>query len=207
MDWAIQSALDSGVFDGGVYVSTDADDIAEEGLKSGALIHRRAAETATSTASSESAITDFMAAHPEADVVCMIQATSPLTTPDDFKDAMKLFNDSGADSLVTAVRAHRFMWSVGKDGVASAKNYVPATRPRRQDWDGEMIENGAFYLFTAKSYKESGCRLSGRIACFEMAEHNLTEIDSMVDWEVIEVLAGHYGYQPKEQPKAKKAKA
>ena len=73
---------------------------------------------------------------------------------------------------------------------------------RRQDWDGEMIENGAFYLFTAKSYKESGCRLSGRIACFEMAEHNLTEIDSMVDWEVIEVLAGHYGYQPKEQPKA-----
>ena len=27
-------------------------------------------------------------------------------------------------------------------------NYDPAKRPRRQDWDGELIENGAFYFTT-----------------------------------------------------------
>ena len=31
-------------------------------------------------------------------------------------------------------------------------NYDPAKRPRRQDWDGELIENGAFY-FTTKEVR------------------------------------------------------
>jgi hypothetical protein len=54
-----------------------------------------------------------------------------------------------ADSLVTAVRAHRFLWTVDKEtGVATAKNYEPLKRPRRQDWDGELVENGAFYMTT-----------------------------------------------------------
>jgi hypothetical protein len=40
---------------------------------------------------------------------------------------------SGADSLITAVRTHRFLWSVdASTGLASAKNYEPTRRPRRQ---------------------------------------------------------------------------
>ena len=53
--------------------------------------------------------------------------------------------------FVTAVRAHRFMWKVDpKTECAHATNYDPLKRPRRQDWDGELIENGAFY-FTTKA--------------------------------------------------------
>ena len=47
-------------------------------------MHRRAAETATSTASTESALIDFVTAHPDYDVLCLIQATSPLIVPEDF---------------------------------------------------------------------------------------------------------------------------
>ena len=56
-----------------MWVSTDDDEIEKIALKSGAQVHRRAAETATSTASTESALLDFVNAHPDYDVLCLIQ--------------------------------------------------------------------------------------------------------------------------------------
>lgn len=35
-------------------------------------------------------------------------------------------------------------------------NLDPAHRPRRQDWDGELVENGSFY-FTTKELINAGC--------------------------------------------------
>merc|ERR1711933_478873 len=111
LDWCVKAALDSGIF-AEVYVSTDHDGIAEVATASGAKVHRRAPETATSSASTESAMVDFVKAHPEYDILCLIQATSPLTTPAHFRESLALFRKASADSLVTAVRAHRFMWKV-----------------------------------------------------------------------------------------------
>mmetsp|Transcript_36463 Transcript_36463/g.79799 ORF Transcript_36463/g.79799 Transcript_36463/m.79799 type:complete len:237 (-) Transcript_36463:69-779(-) len=196
IDWCIRSALDSKCIDE-VWVSTDHDDIAAVAEKCGAKVHRRAAETATSTASTESAMVDFVKAHPDYDVLCLIQATSPLVMPDHFREALDLFHRQNADSLVTAVRAHRFLWSVDPaTGVATAKNYVPESRPRRQDWSGELIENGAFYFTTKALFETSQCRLGGRVVLYEMPEHTLTELDSMVDWEIMKGLCEEHGYKP-----------
>ena len=203
IDWVIQPALASGIFSA-VYVSTDDAAIAEEARKSGALVHNRAAHTATSTASTESAIKDFVDAHPDFDYVCLIQATSPLITPEDFTAAMKLMQDEKADSLVTAVRQHRFLWSVDPaTKQATAKNYEPVRRPRRQDWDGELIENGAFYFFTKGTWEKYGCRLGGKMVLYEMEEHTFTELDSQVDWKVVSHMVADYGYFP---PGAKRPK-
>mmetsp|Transcript_147563 Transcript_147563/g.474072 ORF Transcript_147563/g.474072 Transcript_147563/m.474072 type:complete len:234 (-) Transcript_147563:71-772(-) len=196
IDWCIRAALDSGVFTD-VFVSTDHDGIAEVAVASGAKVHRRAAETATSTASTESAMVDFTKAHPDFDVVCLIQATSPLTTPEHFREAFAMYEKVGADSLVTAVRAHRFLWSVDPStGVASAKNYVPEKRARRQDWDGELIENGAFYFTDKALFERTECRLGGKMVLYEMPEHTLVELDSMVDWEIMQSLVTEHGHKP-----------
>ena len=40
-------------------------------------------------------------------------------------------------------------------------NYDPAKRPRRQDWDGELIENGAFYFTTKEVMEREECGSSG----------------------------------------------
>ncbi|CAK9039872.1 unnamed protein product [Durusdinium trenchii] len=161
--WCVKAALDSGCFDE-VYVSTDHDGIAEVAGKAGARVHRRAPETATSSASTELAMADFARAHPDYDVLCLIQATSPLTTPYHFREAIALFKRHQADSLVTAVRSNRFRWRIDPDGAAHAENYLPAKRPRRQDWDGELIENGAFYLTKKDVLEKDNCRLGGKIA-------------------------------------------
>merc|ERR1719446_1544268 len=58
IDWCIRAAIDSRIFTE-IYVSTDHDGIAEVAEASGAKVHWRAAETATSTASTESAMVDF----------------------------------------------------------------------------------------------------------------------------------------------------
>lgn len=200
IDWVIKPALHSGIF-AEVWCSTDDDEIAKVAEESGARVHRRAAETATNTASTESALVDFVEAHPEYDVLCLIQATSPLLTPDDFKKGWATMASTGADSLVTAVRAHRFLWSVDPaTGLASAKNYEPLQRPRRQDWNGELIENGAFYMTKRAIMEEHKCRLGGKMCLHEMEEHTLTELDSLVDWQIVSHMVDSYGYWPDGPP-------
>jgi len=201
IDWVIKAARDSGVF-ADIWVSTDDDLIAATALECGARVHRRAAHTATSTASTESAIKDFTDAHSDFEYLCLIQATSPLLRPEDFVEAMREMRKVKADALVTAVRAHRFMWQVDPDTkLATAKNYEPLKRPRRQDWDGELIENGAFYYFTKAHWDKTGCRLGGKQVLYEMEEHTLAEIDSLVDWQIISHMAADFGYFPPDVPR------
>lgn len=196
LDWCVRSALDSGAFTE-VYVSTDSEDIAKAAEASGAKVHWRAPVTATSTASTELALEDFVSKHDDFDILCLIQCTSPLVVPDDFIKALSIFKERKADSLVTVVRAHRFLWRVDpKSGDAVPVNYDPLKRPRRQDWSGELIENGAFYLTAKGLWDKEKCRLGGKMALYEMAEHTLAELDSLVDWEIVAGLCTKYGYWP-----------
>lgn len=194
--WALGAARDSGLFDS-VWVSTDDDEIAAAAVREGARVHRRAPETATATATSESAMIDFAAACGwDFDVLALVQATSPLTRPEDFRAAAERFRAERADSLVTVARQHRFRWS--PEG--RALNYDPAGRPRRQDWSGEFVENGAFYFTTRDLLRASGCRLGGRVAVHEMAAVTAYELDEPDDWTIMEALVRRHGHRPAGRP-------
>ena len=56
-----------------IWVSTDCDEIAKVAAECGALIFRRSAETASHTASSEAGMLEFTNAHPEFDVISLVQ--------------------------------------------------------------------------------------------------------------------------------------
>src|SRR5690606_40255783 len=88
------------------------------------------------------------------------------------------------DSALTVVRTHRFIWN--EDG--SPANYDYLNRPRRQDFNGLLIENGAVYVAKADVLKQNRNRLGGKIAVVEMPEETLMEIDSMSDWGIVENL-------------------
>lgn len=177
----VKAALASGVFDV-VCVSSEDAEIRDVAQKAGATVHVRSAASASDNASSEDGIRDYLSSvHVE--TLTLIQCTSPLTSADDFKRGAELFKT--ADSLVTVVRTHRFLWT--PDG--KPKNYDPAHRPRRQDWDGELIENGAFYMFKVDLFKKTNSRLPGKVAVLEMSEDTLVEIDSLTDWAIVEFLA------------------
>jgi len=47
------------------------------------------------------------------------------------------------------------------DGGVEPLNFNPKRRPRRQDWDGELLENGMFY-FATKNLINYGLLQGGR---------------------------------------------
>ena len=169
-----------------VYVATDSDIIKETvegfGLKKVKVIGR-SAQNASDTASTESAMLEFANEY-EFDTICLIQATSPLLKAEDLEGGFAKFQE--ADSVLSVVRQKRFVWEENEDGSVSPVNYDVYNRPRRQEFDGYLVENGAFYITSKKSLLESGNRVSGKIACYEMSEYTYFEIDEPSDWEITE---------------------
>lgn len=118
------------------------------------------------------------------DVLCTVQATSPLIRSQDIDSAIRTFQSNRLDSLLTAVRLKRFFWSDG--GVPL--NYDPVSRPRRQEFAGTLMENGAFYLTSRRILEETKCRLGGKIGTYEMDPDTEIEIDEPDDWTAVEAL-------------------
>lgn len=172
-----------------IVVATDSDKIEEVVTSKNykkTKIYRRSAENACDTATTESAMLEYI--HKSAlnndDIFMLVQATSPLTETEHFTEALKMYNKGGYDSILTCVRNYRFFWN--EDG--TSMNYDYRNRPRRQNFSGMLMENGAFYINNVGNILESGNRLSGHIGIYEMPEYTATEIDEPDDWIVLENL-------------------
>lgn len=144
----------------------------------------RSAESATDKASTEYAILEYCnAINYNFDVFCLLQATSPFTKREDINSCLDKIGDTH-DSALTVVNTHRFLWN--KHG--EAINYNPLKRPRRQDFEGLLIENGAVYTVSKAALKESKNRIGKAVAVVKMAEDSLLEIDIESDWVAVESL-------------------
>lgn len=172
-----------------VIVATDSDDIWQtvEGRHyAKTTLYRRSAENACDTASTESVMLEYInyAQLPKDQIFMLVQATSPLTEAVHFTEALQMYAEGQFDSILTCVRNFRFFWN--EDG--TSMNYDYMNRPRRQNFNGMLMENGAFYINTVKNIIESGNRLSGKIGIYEMPEYTATEIDEPDDWTILESL-------------------
>lgn len=169
-----------------VFVATDDERIKfcveKFGIKKVQVISR-SAQTATDTASSESALIEFCQNY-DFENVYFIQATSPFLKSEDLKKANEVYQSETPDSMLSVARKKQFLWNI--DG--TPMNYNPQKRPRRQDWDGYFIENGAFYFSSKQAILNSKCRISGKIKPIEMEENSLFEIDEPKDFEFFERL-------------------
>ncbi|KAM9169314.1 LOW QUALITY PROTEIN: N-acylneuraminate cytidylyltransferase [Pangshura tecta] len=196
--WVLRAAIDSGVFQS-VWVSTDHDEIEKVAKKFGVKVHRRSAEVSKDTTSSLETIQEFLRHHNEVDIVGHIQATSPCLHPDDLIKVSKMIREDGYDSVFSVVRRHLFRWSEIKKGVNVTKpqNLNPAKRPRRQDWDGELCENGSFY-FAKKNLIEKDYLQGGKVIYYEMRAECSVDIDIDIDWPIAEQRVLRYGYLGKE---------
>lgn len=185
--WTLEAALFSEV--DLVYIFTDDDEILnfidkEYHWTSKVKGLLRSESNANDTASTESAMVEFSEKIDyDFDVLCLLQATSPLTTSRDINNVLEKLEE-GNDSALTVVKTHRFTWNAN----GKPQNYDFFNRPRRQDFEGLLIENGAVYATTKTSFKNTTTRISGSIATVEMDEATLTEIDSLTDWKIVENL-------------------
>lgn len=210
--WTVKAACGCKYIDK-VFVATDSDKIKEtvEGFKEGseaelfkkAEVIGRSAESASDTASTEFAMLEF-ADKMEFDNIVLVQATSPLLVSSDLDRGFETFGEENVDSVLSVVRQKRFHWGNDENGFAHPTNYDVFHRPRRQEFDGYLVENGAFYISSKEDLLKSKNRVSGNIKAVEMNEDTFFEIDEPSDWVIIEALMKKNGITaPKEIPEIK----
>ena len=202
LHWTLEAACQATGIDA-VFVSSDSEEILRSAVAFGhpkvqTLV--RPAELATDGASTEAAMLHF-ANQVEFERMLLIQATSPLTRQEELDEALRYFDASGADSLLSVTHEHRFLWRKVGQHFVEPQNYQPAFRPRRQDWSGELVENGAFYICSRRGLLESGCRLHGKTTYFVMRGHTAVEIDTADDWEILESLIARHRSQRRSPPR------
>lgn len=186
--WNIEALENSNIIDK-VFVATDCDEIKSIVKNFGfskTTIYDRDKKNADDASSTESVMLEFISKNnfSNSDLLFLVQATSPLTQAHDFDAALKTLTDQKADSLLTCVKIKKFFWNAN----ATPLNYNFQNRPRRQDFDGTLMENGAFYINTITNIKRDGNRLSGKIVIHEMEEFTALEIDEEADWVIAERL-------------------
>ncbi len=185
--WAIKAANECKYIDK-IYVSTDSEKISYVvntfGFEKAEVI-QRSEKVSTDTASTESVMLEF-AENYDFDDVILIQATSPLLSSDDLSGGIKLYTQDNTDSVLSVVRQKRFIWNINDDGIGTPLNYDCLSRPRRQEFDGFLVENGAFYITSKERLLKTKCRISGITKPYEMDSSTYFEIDEPSDWLIIE---------------------
>ena len=170
-----------------VVVATDSEEIfkkVKEFNFSKVKLYERSAENAQDHSTSEAIMLEYInyAKLASSDTFMLVQATSPFTRTEDFNNGLKLM--SKHDTVFACAKIKRFIW--GKEGIPL--NYDHNNRPRRQDFDGTYMENGAFCISSVSDIISHNNRISGNIGICEMAEYTFVEIDEVEDWIIAEQL-------------------
>jgi len=182
--WNLQALQNSEVDE--IIVATDSDkikSIVNSFSFSKVKVYDRSNDNAKDTSSTESVMLEYINSVnlSDEDTFMLVQATSPFTQTSHFNEGLELFKQH--DSILSCCESKRFSWRNGK-----ALNYDIYNRPRRQDFQGTLIENGAFYISSVADIKSTKNRISGNIGIYKMPEYTYTEIDEPEDWIVAESL-------------------
>jgi len=190
--WVLKALNDSEIIDK-IFVATDCKKIADAvislNLKK-VSIYNRLAENARDESSTESLLLEFLTATKpdKEDNIFLVQATSPMLQSSDITKAYNMYKQTHSDSLLTCTRTKRFFWNED----ATPINYDFKNRPRRQDFAGTLVENGALYINKVSNIIKFKNRLSGKIAIYEMPEYSAVDIDEEDDWIIAQKLMKKY---------------
>lgn len=187
--WTVKAANEAQCIDK-VIVATDSEEI-KKVVNSFELkkvqVYDRDETNAQDTSSTESVMLEYIEKSDlaKSDYFFLIQATSPLLKNEHIEQMFEKLIQTNADSIFSAVREKQFHWIEVENGVQPI-NYDYKNRPRRQEFQGILAENGACYINTVKNILEDKCRLSGKIETFELPSETAYEIDEESDWIIIE---------------------
>ena len=186
---SIEHALQSKLMNA-VYVSTDDKEIATISENAGAKIIWRPNEISGDTATTESAIEHAISEiSPKPDIIVLLQATSPIRPKNAVQNAIEKFIKNGCESLLSISPTHRFFWRIKDNKTIAEYNYL--NRPRRQDMKTEdirYVENGSLYIFSRDNFEKTGNRLGGKIGHIIFDEEYSGEIDSEIDFIMLEKI-------------------
>lgn len=183
--WSVAAALGAPSVDR-VVVSTDDEDIANAARDAGAEVPflRPIALSDDAATSVDVALHALETLGEGADILLLLQPTSPLRTADDIETGLRLMVGRGAPAAVGVTapfKPLRFHVRLGADGTASPFDAGDET--------GLRLLNGAFYAIRTEVLRRTRTFDPPGALAFEMPQDRSIDIDTAFDWRLAEALA------------------
>lgn len=194
LDYTAIAARESGVLDR-VVLSTDSEEIAEAGRRAGLDVPflRPAALAADDTPMLPvltHAVETLAAQGWHAEMIVLLQPTSPLRKPAHIRDAVQLLRQTGADSVVSVVELPRHLSPdyVMKIEGGALKPFLPegARLTRRQDARPAYSRDGTVYACWRRTLERFGSLYGDDCRPLLVDAGDSLSIDSPSDWELAE---------------------
>jgi CMP-N,N'-diacetyllegionaminic acid synthase len=126
------------------------------------------------------------------DVVVDLDATSPLRLVEDIKGAVDLLETSNASNVITAAPARRSPYfnlvELTEDGVVKLSKPLDKPVVRRQDSPKCFDMNASIYVWKRTALFEYPTVFNADTRLFVMPENRSIDIDSEMDFEIVELM-------------------
>jgi N-acylneuraminate cytidylyltransferase/CMP-N,N'-diacetyllegionaminic acid synthase len=198
---SIEQARASGLFDL-LAVSSDSDEILNVAREWGCdYLIKRPDELATDQAAKLPVIRHCVAEVErlvgyEFDTLVDLDATSPLRTPDDIGNAVRLLEESGAGNVITAMPARRSPYfnlvELDANGVAHLSKPPQMAVVRRQDAPKCYDMNASIYVWRHPALFGSDTIFNPDTRLYVMPEERSIDIDSELDFKFVEFVTASW---------------
>lgn len=190
--YSIEAALSSGCFDE-VMVSTDDEEIARLAKDAGASVpflrsEKTAGDFATTADVIEEVLNEYEKLGQQFEYACILYPTAPFVTGDKLREAMKMLQEKGADSVLPIVQfsfppQRAFVSKEGKIRFAEEK----FAKTRSQDLEPMYHDSGQFCCFTTKLFLNKHTLVTDNTLGIVYPESEVQDIDNYEDWYMAEL--------------------
>ena len=197
----LEQALDANLFDR-VVVSSDSPEILAIAEEYGDIdTVDRPEKLATSEAAKlpaiQHAVSEVEDWDDEAfDTIVDLDATAPVRNPEDIRNSVQLFETTDASNVITGVPARKspYFNLVEETTDGYVKLAKPPEEPivRRQDTPECFDMNASIYVWGRYVFFRSDVEpLGKKTRLYEMEEHKAYDIDSEIDFVIVEAIMNH----------------
>ncbi len=192
--YGIEAALETGLFER-VVVSTDDAEIADVAKRFGAVVAVRPPALATDRAQVIQVIMGFVeseeATGREYDMLCVLQATSPLRNADDIRAVVGLIEPGvcGFSMAVTDydLSPHQALINDGNGFLVAM--WPELVTKRKQDVPAFLCDNGSTYAFDMAALKKEKAFYGSTLKGYRMSRERSVDIDVAADLEMAKLFA------------------
>jgi CMP-N-acetylneuraminic acid synthetase len=194
LEYTVRAAEASGVIDR-LVLSTDSQEIADVGRRVGLEVpflrpSALAADDTPMLPVVQHALHALAADGWPADIVVLLQPTSPLRRGEHIRDAVTLLRESGADSVVTVVEVPRHLSPdyVMRIEDGRLRPFLPegARLTRRQDARPAYSRDGTVYACWVRTIERTGGIYGDDCRPLLIEAEDSLSIDSPADWDAAE---------------------
>ena len=126
------------------------------------------------------------------DTLVDLDATSPLRTPEDIVNAVKLLEESGAGNVITAMPARRSPYfnlvELDEHGIVHLSKPLQTTVVRRQDAPKCYDMNASIYVWQRLMLFKEATLFNLDTRLYEMPEERSIDIDSELDFDFVQFV-------------------